>query len=94
MVPNTALSMESDCAPLENVKVQFDSGHIVACESALSECYVVGQEERRTGSDAVDQELGVEKFEDRLFFRIFVHQIETWLGLREYDLHSYARDQI
>jgi len=35
--------------------------------------------------------LGVEKFEDPLCFRIFVHQVETRLGLREFDLHS---DQI
>ena len=33
-------------------------------------------------------------FEDRLCFRIFVHQVETRLGLREFDLHSDARDQI
>ena len=50
------------------------------------------QQEQRTGSDAVDQKLGVEKFEDRFCFRIFVHQVETRLGLCEFDLHSDARD--
>ena len=55
---------------------------------------VVGQQERRTGSNAVDQKLGVEKFEDRLCFRIFFQQVETRLGLCGYDLLSDARDQI
>ena len=73
-------------------RLHFDSGQIVACESALSESDVVRQQEQRTGSDAVDQKLGVEKFEDRFCFRIFVHQVETRLGLCEFDLHSDARD--
>jgi len=51
-------------------RLQFDCGQIAACESALSESDVVRQEERRNGSDAVDQKLGVEKLEDPLCFLI------------------------
>ena len=46
------------------------------------------QQERRTGSDNVDQTLGVEKLEDRFCFRIFFQQVETRLGLCEFDLNS------
>ena len=73
MVPKTTLSMESDCAPLENVK---DSSSTL----------------QRNGPDAVDQNLGFEKLEDRLCFRILFHLVETRLGLCEFDLHSDARD--
>ena len=72
-------------------RLLFDTCQIVACECPLSASDVVRQQERRTGSDAVYQNLEVEKLADRLCFLIFVHQVESGLGLCEFDLHSDAR---
>jgi len=52
MGPNRALSRKRE-------RLQFDSGHIVTCESALRESDIMRQQERRNGFDAVDQTLGV-----------------------------------
>jgi len=57
-------------------RFQFHSGQIEACESAQCEINIVRQQERRSGSVAVDQKLGIEELEDRLCFRILVHQLE------------------
>jgi len=55
MGPNRVLSVESDCAPPENMRLQFDCGQIVVCESALFESGIMRQQERRTGLYSVDQ---------------------------------------
>jgi len=72
--------------------LQFESGEIVACVCVLSKSDIVRQQQRLTGSDAVDQKLGVEKLEDRLGFRILIHELKTRLRLCEFDKHSDARD--
>ena len=73
-------------------RLQFDRGQIVACESAFFESDIVRQQERWTGSDMVDQKLGVEKFENRLCFRILLHKVDTGLCLCEFNVNTDARD--
>ena len=90
--PNTGLSKEINCAPLENMKASVRHRSDLACESPLFESEIVRQQERWTVSDAVDQKVGEEKLEDRFCFRILVQHEETRLGLCLFDLHLDARD--
>ena len=66
MGPNTALSMDSDCDPIENLILEFVSHQIILSKSATAKSGVVNQECQSCSFEAVDQQLDVEKLKDRL----------------------------
>ena len=74
--------------------MDFDFRHIIFHDRAFRDCFVVRQQGQRRSLEAVDLKLGIEKPEDGIRLSIFDHQVGNPHDLREFNLHSYAWDQV
>ena len=59
MVPNTALSMDSDCDPLETKSFEFDSGKVVSRGKPVASSYIMSSKNRGIRSDTFYTQVGI-----------------------------------
>ena len=77
----------------ERERLLFDLRHVISVDGVVAEGGAVRQQDCGARSHAVHQQLGVEKLEGGLRFRVLIHQVETGLCLAQSDLYADAGGQ-
>jgi hypothetical protein len=75
--PGTALSIDRDFDPAENVKVLRSTFVVIHREGPSGQRTFVSRQNYRVRLHSFDQQVGFQKFESSLRIGCFVHQVEA-----------------